>query len=67
MKNEYVIYWRQEILYRSKVISLSEEQAKKDFITMKENDNFSDDIDWEEDDNFKFEIDSIECIEKEVE
>ena len=64
--NEYLIYWREEVLYRSKIIASSEEEARKAFINLKENNEFKDDIDFE-DDNFEFSIDNIECIEKEVE
>ncbi len=65
MKNEYVIYWREEVLYRSKVIATSEEEARSHFLTLKENAEFKDDIDWEND-NFEFSIDNVECIEEGV-
>lgn len=64
--NEYVIYWREAVLYRSKIIASSEEEARKAFINLKENNEFEDDIDFEND-NFEFEIDNIECIEEGVE
>ena len=65
MKNEYVIYWREEVLYRSKVIATSEEEARSHFLALKENNEFKDDVDFEND-NFEFSIDNIECIEERV-
>ena len=65
MKNEYVIYWREEVLYRSKVIATSEEEARSHFLTLKENAEFKDDVDWEND-NFEFSIDNVECLEEDV-
>jgi len=66
MKNEYVIYWRQEVLYRSKVIASSEEEAKSVFLRAKKNNDFKDDIDEEDEDSCEFSIDSLECLEKDV-
>lgn len=65
MKNEYVIYWREEVLYRSKVIAISEEEARSHFLALKENNEFKDDVDCEND-NFEFSIDNVECIEEGV-
>lgn len=65
MKNEYVIYWREEVLYRSKVIATSEEEARSHFLALKENNEFKDDVDFEND-NFEFSIDNVECIEEGV-
>jgi hypothetical protein len=65
MKNEYVIYWREEVLYRSKVIATSEEEARSHFLVLKENAEFKDDVDWEND-NFEFSIDNVECLEEDV-
>ena len=66
MKNEYVIYWRQEVLYRSKVLASSEEEAKSLFLRAKKNNVFKDDIDEEDEDSCRFSIDSLECIEEDV-
>ena len=65
MKNEYVIYWREEVLYRSKVIATSEEEARSHFLTLKENNAFKDDVDLEGED-FEFSIDNVECLEEDV-
>ena len=65
MKNEYVIYWREEVLYRSKVIATSEEEARSHFLTLKENNAFKDDVDLEGED-FEFSIDNVECLEEGV-
>ena len=66
MKNEYVIYWRQEVLYRSKVLASSEEEAKSLFLRAKKNNVFKDDIDEEDEDSCRFSIDRLECIEEDV-
>ena len=65
MKNEYVIYWREEVLYRSKVIATSEEEARSHFLTLKEKNEFKDDVDLEGED-FEFSIDNVECLEEDV-
>jgi hypothetical protein len=65
MKNEYVIYWREEVLYRSKIIATSEEEARSHFLTLKENNAFKDDVDLEGED-FEFSIDNVECLEEGV-
>jgi len=63
MSNEYVIYWRREVLYRTKVIADNEEEALHCVIN-----GFSSDSDYEEDiDEYgDMEIDNIDCIEKGV-
>ena len=65
MKNEYVIYWREEVLYRSKVIATSEEEARSHFLALKESNAFKDDVDLEGED-FEFSIDNVECLEEDV-
>lgn len=64
MNNEYVIYWRREVLYRTKIIAENEEEALNCVVN-----GFAIDSDYEEDiDEFgDMEIDNIECIEKGVE
>lgn len=68
--NEYIVYWRREVLYRTKVLAETEEEALKQF-----NEGYSaeseylEDIDYEEDiDEYgDMEIDNIELIEKDTE
>lgn len=68
--NEYIVYWRREVLYRTKVLATSEEEALKQF-----NDGYSaeseylEDIDHEEDiDEYgERQIDNIELIEEDIE
>lgn len=68
--NEYIVYWRRETLYRTKILAESEEQALKQF-----NDGYSaeseylEDIDYEEDiDEYgDRQIDNIELIEENAE
>ena len=64
MKNEYVIYWRREVLYRTKVIAESEDEALHCVVN-----GFSGDSDYlEEIDEYgDMAIDNVECIEKDVE
>ena len=68
--NEYIVYWRREVLYRTKILAESEEEALKCF-----NDGFPsdseyiEDIDYEEDiDEYgDKQIDNIDLIEKDAE
>lgn len=64
MTNEYIVYWRREVLYRTKVIAESEEGALDCVMN-----GFSTDSQYEEDiDEYgDMEIDSIDVIEKDVE
>lgn len=63
LKNEYVIYWRREVLYRTKVIATSEKEALKCF-----NKGFDDDEyfmqDFDEFENMS--VDNVELLEKDV-
>ena len=64
MNNEYIVYWRREVLYRTKVIASSESEALKAF-----NQGF-DDGDYFMQDFDEFEnmsVDNVELIEKDVE
>ena len=63
MNNEYIVYWRREVLYRTKVIATSEEEALKCF-----NKGFDDDEYFMEDfDDFEnMSVDNVELIEKDV-
>ena len=64
MQNEYIVYWRREVLYRTKVIATSEAEALKAF-----NEGFDDDDyfmqDFDEFENMS--VDNVELIEKDVE
>ena len=64
MKNEYIVYWRREVLYRTKVIASSESEALKAF-----NEGFDDDDYFMQDfDDFEnMSVDNVELIEKDVE
>ena len=64
MTNEYIVYWRREVLYRTKVIAESEEGALDRVMN-----GFSTDSQYEEDiDEYgDMEIDNIDMIEKDVE
>jgi hypothetical protein len=70
MSNEYIVYWRREVLYRTKVIANTEEEALKQFT-----DGYSaeceylEDIDYEEDiDEYgDMQIDNVELIEENAE
>lgn len=65
MNNEYIVYWRREVLYRTKVIANSEEEALKCF-----NKGFDDDDDeyfMQDFDEFEnLSVDNVELIEKDV-
>lgn len=64
MNNEYIVYWRREVLYRTKVIATSEAEALKSF-----NEGFDEDDPYIEDiDDFEnMSVDNVELIEKDVE
>lgn len=64
MNNEYIVYWRREVLYRTKVIANSEEKALKCFNkSLDDGDYFMQDFDEFE----NMSVDNIELIEKDVE
>lgn len=68
--NEYIVYWRREVLYRTKVLAESEEEALKCFTDGFPSDSeYIEDIDYEEDiDEYgDKQIDNIELIEKDIE
>ena len=64
MNNEYIVYWRREVLYRTKVTANSEAEALKAF-----NEGFDDDDYFMQDfDDFEnMSVDNVELIEKDVE
>lgn len=61
IKNEYVIYWRREVLYRTKVIATSEEKALNTIVGLSS-------FDCKEciDEYGSLSIDNIELLEKDV-
>ena len=62
MSNEYIIYWRREALYRTKVIADSEEDALNCVINGFSDTKYEEDIDEYGD----MEIDNIDLIEKDA-
>jgi len=64
MSNEYIVYWRREALYRTKVIANSEEEALHRVVN-----GFSTDSDYDEniEEYGDMEIDNIDLIEKDTE
>jgi len=64
MTNEYIVYWRREVLYRTKVMADSEEEALNCVIN-----GFSTDSEYYEDiDEYgDMEIDNVDMIEKDAE
>lgn len=64
MTNEYIVYWRREVLYRTKVLAETEEEALNCVIN-----GFSADSEYIEDiDEYgDMEIDNIDLIEKDTE
>ena len=63
MKNEYVIYWRQEALYRTKIIASSEAEALEAFNAI---DDYTPHL-YDDFDEFEpLQIDNVECIEEGV-
>jgi len=65
MTNEYIVYWRREVLYRTKVLATNEEEALNCVINGFSSDpesEYAEDIDEYGD----MEIDNIDMIEKDV-
>ena len=64
MSNEYIVYWRREVLYRTKVLAENEDEAVDCVIN-----GFGGDHDYEEDiDEYgDMQIDNIDMIEKDTE
>lgn len=63
MANEYVVYWRREVLYRTKVLADSKEEALINMVNGLLDDPLCDE-DFDEFGPAK--IDNVECIEKDV-
>ena len=63
MSNEYVVYWRREVLYRTKVVAESEDEALQCVVN-----GFSSDSEYleEVDEYSDMQIDNIEVIEKDM-
>jgi hypothetical protein len=61
--NEYIIYWRREALYRTKVLAESEEEALDCVINGFSDNDYEEDIDEYGD----MEIDNIDLIEEDTE
>jgi hypothetical protein len=61
--NEYIVYWRREALYRTKVLAESEEEALDCVINGFSDNDYEEDIDEYGD----MEIDNIDLIEKDTE
>ena len=61
--NEYIVYWRREALYRTKVLAESEEEALDCVINGFSDNDYEEDIDEYGD----MEIDNIDLIEKDAE
>jgi len=69
MTNEYIVYWRREVLYRTKVLADSEQEAIELFTNgYPANSEYIEDVDHEEDiDEYgDRQIDNIDMIEKDV-
>lgn len=64
--NEYVVYWRKEILFRSKVICDTEEEAASHILEYSKKHYCLDDIDEEGNDEIVAAIDSVEMLEENV-
>ena len=64
--NEFVIYWRREILFRSKVICNTEEEAASQILEYSKEHYCLDDIDEEGNDEIVATIDSVEMLEENV-
>ena len=60
--NEYIIYWRREALYRTKVLAESEEEALDCVINGFSDNDYEEDIDEYGD----MEIDNIDLIEEDT-
>ena len=61
--NEYIVYWRRETLYRTKVLAETEDEALQCVVNGFSDDEYEEDIDEYGD----MEIDNIELIEKDTE
>ena len=61
--NEYIVYWRRETLYRTKVLAESEEEALDCVINGFSDNDYEEDIDEYGD----MEIDNIDLIEENAE
>ena len=61
--NEYIVYWRRETLYRTKVLAESEEEALDCVINGFSENDYEEDIDEYGD----MEIDNIDLIEENAE
>lgn len=61
MNNEYIVYWRREVLYRTKVIATSEEKALNTVVGLLS-------FDCKEciDEYGSLSIDNIELLERDV-
>lgn len=62
--NEYVIYWRKEVKYRSKVITHTEEEARTYFEEASKLRLLNDDVDTDENEMEIVTIDNIELLEE---
>ena len=62
--NEYVIYWRREILFRSKVICETEEEAASHILEYSKEHYCLDDIDEVGNEEILATIDSVELLEE---
>lgn len=63
MTNEYIVYWRREVLYRTKIIASSEDEALNCFNKGFDNDeHFIQDFD----DFENMSVDNVELLEKDV-
>lgn len=61
--NEYVVYWRREVLYRTKVICYTEEEAMATVLEQFNNDSVYEE---EIDELGPVEIDNAEMLEEDV-
>lgn len=61
--NEYIVYWRRETLYRTKVLAETEDEALQCVVNGFSDNEYEEDIDEYGD----MEIDNIELIEKDTE
>lgn len=63
MSNEYIVYWRREVLYRTKVLAETEDEALQCVVNGFSDNEYEEDIDEYGD----MEIDNIDLIEKDIE
>lgn len=61
--NEYIVYWRRETLYRTKVLAETEDEALQCVVNGFSDNEYEEDIDEYGD----MEIDNIDLIEKDTE